>query len=496
MYLFCNVLAPPSIRPLPGWLLAPLLVGSALALGGGYWDDAWHTDRGRDSFLIAPHIAIYSGVALAGGALAAWVALAARAHGAAPALRHRPLALALVGVAVTLASGPLDNAWHVAFGRDAVIWSPPHTLGIVGTAALAAAVLIEVGRSPRPWANPLRPVVEAFVLAALLFLVVEYETDVPQFDAVWYLPMLAATSALALALVRLATPQRFAATATAAVHLAFIAAVSLFLLAAGFDTPKLPLLVVPALVLDLWARTAPVPVLAAAYVTALYAAYVPTLTWLGAGVQLDAADVVLGLPLAYGAVSVVLAAVFLRPSVPAAATARVSVGALAVGLVVASAAPAVAHDPGQGDDAGSLRLIAHAQGRDISLEAAAPAGACRRLGTGQIVARRAGETLRAPLARSGCRYSGKLAVSERGRWFVYAELRHGERTVESWLPVKADGRRRYADERRYAYFADRQNSGAIKAIAGGAMYLVVLGVLAAMVALTRAAAAARTGTWS
>jgi hypothetical protein len=39
-----------DLTTLPGWLLGPLLAGSLIALSGGYWDDAWLTERGRDDF--------------------------------------------------------------------------------------------------------------------------------------------------------------------------------------------------------------------------------------------------------------------------------------------------------------------------------------------------------------------------------------------------------------------------------------------------------------
>lgn len=140
-----NVSSSQQLRiDIPRWLVPVIFAGSASALAGGYWDDAWHTERGRDSFLIAPHITLYVGVAAAGWALALWAGLAARAVGWRAALAHPPLALAVVAVVATLASGPIDNAWHEAFGRDAVIWSPPHMLGIVGTAGLAAALLVEL----------------------------------------------------------------------------------------------------------------------------------------------------------------------------------------------------------------------------------------------------------------------------------------------------------------------------------------------------------------
>jgi hypothetical protein len=42
---------------------------------------------------------------------------------------------------VTLAALPIDAAWHAAFGRDAVLWSPPHMLAIFGSLALLVGFL-------------------------------------------------------------------------------------------------------------------------------------------------------------------------------------------------------------------------------------------------------------------------------------------------------------------------------------------------------------------
>lgn len=479
---------------LPPALLAPLLIGSLVALSGGHWDDAWHTERGRDEFLIAPHIAIYGGIALAGAALTLWVLLAARRVGLRAVLAHRPLALALLAVGATLASGPIDNAWHLAFGRDAVIWSPPHTLGIVGTAALGVALLVELARAPAGWSRFVQPVAGAFVLAALTFLVVEYETDVPQFDALWYLPVLAATSALALAIVRRLSERRWAATEAALVHVVFVVAVSLLLLGLEFDTPMLPLLVIPALALDLaWARRAPITVHAAGYVAALLLAYVPTVNWLGEGVELTGTDVVLGLPLALVLASLVFAAVFggQRPQAPSIAT------ALGAGVTLALVLPAsaLAHDPGQGDDAGTLAMTVTAADRAIVLDALAPPRLCRALdGSGQLVARRAGMSARAALGRSGCRYRGRLSVPQRGRWFVYAELARGGETVEAWLPVKTgEGPQRTDDPRRYAYIATQSDSSAVKLVAGTTLYVLMLALLGALVVVVRAETRGRPG---
>ena len=189
--------------------------GAASALIGGYWDDAWHTERGRDDFFIAPHIAIYAGIALAGASLTLWALLVARRQGPRAVWAHKPLVLALLSVSVTLASGPIDNLWHLAFGRDAVIWSPPHMLGIAGTLALAASLLVELASRPERWAIPLSVVAGALVIAPAAFSTVEYDTDVPQFSELWYLPVLGFAAAIAFAMVRLASPLRWAATLSA-----------------------------------------------------------------------------------------------------------------------------------------------------------------------------------------------------------------------------------------------------------------------------------------
>ena len=468
---------------LPGALLAPLLVGSISALAGGYWDDAFHTEHGRDEFLAAPHLAIYGGVALAGGALALWIALAARTGGMRTVVGYPPLALAALSVAVTLASGPIDNAWHLAFGRDAVIWSPPHTLGIVGMAGLATALLLELTRPDSRSARALEAVAGGFLVAALAFLVVEYETDVPQFGGVWYLPVLATATGLAFAIVMAVGRSSWEAVSAAGAHLVFVAAVALFLLALDYDLPKLPLLVAPAAAAE-WLRQRRKPpwLVGAVYATVMHLVYVAAVNLLGEGIRFETNDVLVSLPLsvigAAGAFTVVLA----RPP------ARTAVVAAVVAIAVSAPASALAHDPGQGDDRGTIGLALRADGRTLTLSAQVGAKACPRLGEGSIVARRAGETLRAALERRSCRdYAGTLEVPEDGRWFVYAELKeHDGDTVESWLPIKVgEGHEAVIDTSRYAYAPPDRSAGPAKAIAGALMYIVMIGFLAAIVAVVR-----------
>lgn len=104
-----------------------LLVGSALvsfgillAAGGGSWDITNHLLNKPETFFAPPHAILYSGVGLA-------VAGAAVLYLSSRHLRTMPwpAKLALSGVALLVIAGPVDLAWHSAFGLDG-LFSPPH----------------------------------------------------------------------------------------------------------------------------------------------------------------------------------------------------------------------------------------------------------------------------------------------------------------------------------------------------------------------------------
>ncbi len=210
------------------------------------------------------------------------------------------------------------------------------------------------------------------------------------FDALWYLPVLATASALALGVVRLLARGRWSVAAAAGVHPALIACVIAFLLL-GFDAPQLPLLLVPAALLDLAdGRGAGIIPRATLCVGALYAVYVPVLDGLGEGVEIDPGDVLLGLPIALVGVSLAFAALLAGTAPRRARTVSPALaGALGLTLLLA-AGPAAAHDPGQGADAGVAALDARLEGRVVRLGARLLRSDCARFGSGAMIARRSG----------------------------------------------------------------------------------------------------------
>ncbi len=119
-----------------------LLAAKVLASWGVQWDIQWHTNIGRDSFWIPPHLMTYSGVTLTvllSFGILAWTTLrpspaagdVVRAFGL---VGTRGVHLAAWGIALTVLAAPIDDLWHRLFGIDVTLWSPPHMLGLLGAA--------------------------------------------------------------------------------------------------------------------------------------------------------------------------------------------------------------------------------------------------------------------------------------------------------------------------------------------------------------------------
>jgi hypothetical protein len=466
-------------------LIPIALTGFLLALFGTYWDDAWHTEKGRDSFLIAPHVVLYAGISLTGAALSAWALLATRRSGWRAAFNHPPLVLALLGLVVTLAAAPIDNAWHEAFGRDAVLWSPPHMLGVAGSLLISGSLLLELGPSANGGAMRIAALVAgAAVLGVSAIPVLEYETDVPQFDLVFYLPALAAGSAFALGLVRLALPWRWAAGAVALTYTGIVGVIAVILVAIDMPVPLIPLLAAPALVLDLAYSRMRAPIVVVLFVLALFVAYVPYLDWLKSGIYVDAMDVLVGLPLA--GLGVAVALWLTRPQPKRAAAVRRAAPVLAA-LMLLLPGSALAHDPGQGEELTTAVLTARSDGEQARLSVDLSGFAdCDSVEPSRLVARRAGDTANGALRpEAECRFAGEVGLPDRGRWFLYAELQYRGQDLETWIPIHSGEAEIVTDADRSVYVPPAVEDPPLKLAAGVVIYAVFAATLLGIPALYR-----------
>jgi hypothetical protein len=132
--------------------LGVLILGKLLGAWGLTWDIQWHLLIGRDTFWIPPHLMMYSGVTA--GFLVAVVVLALDTRDTHRGVRRRGLVtmlgltstrgihLAAWGVALLLLAAPIDDLWHRLFGLDVTLWSPPHLLGLLGSAVNTIGTLL------------------------------------------------------------------------------------------------------------------------------------------------------------------------------------------------------------------------------------------------------------------------------------------------------------------------------------------------------------------
>lgn len=451
-----------SIRlsPVLGALAA---AGGAVSLFATYWDDAWHTDIGRDTALIAPHLALYGSVAVVGLVVLGWGFLVlVRARSIRAALRQPGLLLAGLGGAVTLAAAPLDAFWHDAFGRDAVLWSPPHMLVVFASTTMAIGLLAGLRPTRR---GIVEAALAAIVLGSALMTVLEYDTDVPQFSQTLYLPVVLVSGLLAVAIIRALVPRPYAVAQSVAFYIAIRLVVIAALILLGRSTPDLPVAVLGLAVADLpWRGHA------ARY--GATAAAVAALAWIAAAIgiasQPPAAVGVVAAPVIVVSLVVVLATSWSAHPVGASAAALLA-GATMMALGPAS--EAIAHDPGQGEQVTSARLTVVGDGRgNVRLEAVAH-GAGSALVADGVVARRGGQRLTAPLTEIGeGRFSGTIRLPDEGLWFIYVEFTRAGKRVEGWLPVDSGWRGTRSTERELYVPAGKQPPTTTQVASGAAIY--------------------------
>lgn len=418
-----------ALTGLPSSAVWAVVGGGLLGLAATYWDDGWHTEIGRDDALIPPHLLLYASIGVVGLVLAGWVLVALWGTRSLRATLATPgLALAVAAGVVTAGAAPADTAWHAAFGRDSVLWSPPHLLSVIGTAVLVVAVLLNAGRTG---SRVSRIGLAVVLLGATEIVVLEYETDVPQFSQALYLPVLLAVGLGSSWIIRTLVVDRAAVTPTVLSCLALRLLILAPFAITGWTTPDVPIALLGLLVLDAparWGRA----------------------RWPAAGLAVTALQLVAS---ASGISSVpvqptLLASAIVVPGLAATllAVSRRSLGrtGAVLGLLTATSLLAVpharAHDPGQGAEVATAQVNADGDGSGtIAVRVTEFEGTPGREWTaGRLVARRAGEVVTAPLMdRSGV-FAGSIVLPSRGLWFVYAELRTGDTVAETWLPVRQD----------------------------------------------------------
>ena len=333
--------------------------------------------------------------------------------------------LAAAAAAATLFAAPADAFWHATFGRDAVLWSPPHLLSVVSTLVLLIALNIGLGPSaPRS----VRVALAIPLLGASQIVVMEYDTDVPQFPEQLYLPLLLLTALGSGWVIQKLNPQRGILTMVVAGYILLRVAIMVSLGGVGWIAPDLPVALLGLVALDarigVWRWPFAASLIGALEIAAAAARI--------SSVQL--LPVVQSAALPCGILAAATIAVLLVSRKRALAAASLT---LAFGLLAISApSPAEAHDPGQGPQFGSA-LVSASGGREaLSVSVSEFEGLdVRSLDPSRLVARRAGETVLGTLTRVDGGFSGSIVLPSDGLWFVYAQFEGPSDRLEVWVAV-------------------------------------------------------------
>jgi hypothetical protein len=142
---------------------AVALLGIFLTFFGLTWDIQWHSDVGPDTFWTVPHLFVYAGAALTGFACLSVVLLSTALNATRPRADlipvlggrfHAPLGFVVSGFGAFgfLLFGVFDQWWHVVFGFDVALSSPPH-IGLIlslVTSMIGAMLIFVRGRRVKP----------------------------------------------------------------------------------------------------------------------------------------------------------------------------------------------------------------------------------------------------------------------------------------------------------------------------------------------------------
>jgi hypothetical protein len=276
--------APVKQAAIPWYLWCAALAVTSVTIGA-HWDVSWHRSIGRDTFWTPAHMAIYLCGVLAGitcGYLILSATLQRSPQSAASAVRvfgfRGPLGafLAAWGGVAMLTSAPFDNWWHNAYGLDVKIISPPHTLLMLGIAAIEIGTLLlitaEMNRAEGVQSRHLQWLLiylAGLMMVLTMFFRMEYTRDVRLHASGAYISV-AIGVPLYYAAIWKVSRNRWASTWMTAIYtvalIGFILILPLFPAepklgpvyhqVTQFIPPKFPLLlIVPAALMDLlWAK--------------------------------------------------------------------------------------------------------------------------------------------------------------------------------------------------------------------------------------------------
>ncbi len=267
------------------WYVWLCLIATTSGGIGSIWDISWHKSIGRDSFWTPAHVLIYLCGVIAGVTCGYVILRTTFWHDdAAASVKvwgfRGPLGAFLCawGDIAMIASAPFDDWWHNAYGLDVRVLSPPHVVLMLGFVAIRFGTLLLILSQLAHAQGKTRAVLHGLLLFCLMGLIgltlgAFQETTIrTHMHSARYYLLVALAVPLWLSIISRVSSSRWACTIVTAGYTGYYC-LFIWILPLFAAEPKLgpvfqdvtrfvppdfpPLLIVPAVAIDLLRRRAP-----------------------------------------------------------------------------------------------------------------------------------------------------------------------------------------------------------------------------------------------
>ena len=246
-----------------------LALGTFSGVLGVYWDIAWHTDIGRDSFFSPPHNFIYGSMLIV-FLMGIYTLLRDRRNTSFHLQIGRSslqpgIVIVALGSALTFMFAPADDLWHRLFGTEVTLWAPMHLVGLLGltTACLGGLITSRIegqlaARNRKRLFSWLSVFFASMLLAYFMLFLAEYEFGYPVYGVWLGVALLLSLPTFVLAMMAKLKPVPWSATLTALGFTAFRLLLAAWLMTtdsvfgwAGATRPMIPVLFLAGLAADI-----------------------------------------------------------------------------------------------------------------------------------------------------------------------------------------------------------------------------------------------------
>lgn len=174
----------------PLWVLVAACIAALSMPFGAYWDIAFHTQSGRESFLQPPHLLIYGGILTTLLLMVFSILKKPKGITLRKYFSENPfIKIAFYGLGLQIISAPFDEFWHNTFGLDVSVWSPPHTLLIFGGVTVCFALAgVPLKTSNNLFVNTLRFLTLSGGLLICEIFLAEFEFRMPSWHISQFRP--------------------------------------------------------------------------------------------------------------------------------------------------------------------------------------------------------------------------------------------------------------------------------------------------------------------